>query len=51
MHERRRKPFPPRLREKLSALPWMTDDDVEAIVDRSNRDTALLERLGTERLP
>lgn len=39
-HERADRPFPPALREKLRSLPWMTDADVEAIVDRSDRDRA-----------
>lgn len=51
LHERTGKPFPPRLREKLAALPWMSDAEVEAIVERSARDAALLAELGTDRLP
>lgn len=51
LHERRGEPFPPRLRDRLSGLPWMTDHDVQAIVDRSDADAALLARLGTDRLP
>ncbi|MEL7472681.1 MAG: lysophospholipid acyltransferase family protein, partial [Planctomycetota bacterium] len=50
-HERLGRPFPPHLREKLASLPWMTDDEVEAIVDRSNQDAALLAELGVDRLP
>lgn len=50
-HERKNSPFPPRLREKLEQLPWFTDADVDAIVDRSDRDRALLQELGTDRLP
>lgn len=37
-HERHGKPFPKHLREKLESLPWMTSDEVERIVDRSDRD-------------
>ncbi|GJM18712.1 MAG: lipid A biosynthesis acyltransferase [Phycisphaeraceae bacterium] len=37
-HERLDREFPPALREKLAQLPWMTDADVEALVDRSDRD-------------
>ncbi len=37
-HERSAKPFPPRLREKIAALPWMTDEKLERIVERSARD-------------
>ena len=50
-HERAGKPFPPGLRDKLAALPWLTQADVDAIVDRSDRDTALLAELGVDRLP
>ncbi len=39
-HERHGKPFPPQLREKLASLPWMTDADVERIVERSRLDVA-----------
>jgi KDO2-lipid IV(A) lauroyltransferase len=37
-HERHGKPFPPQLLERLKSLPWMTDDDLARIVDRSARD-------------
>jgi KDO2-lipid IV(A) lauroyltransferase len=37
-HERLGKPFPDALKEKLRSLPWMTDADVDAIIDRSARD-------------
>lgn len=39
-HERANRPFPPVLREKLLSLPWMTEAEVEAIVERSDRDRA-----------
>jgi KDO2-lipid IV(A) lauroyltransferase len=39
-HERHGKPFPPALRDKLLALPWLTAADVDAIVERSARDAA-----------
>lgn len=39
-HERHQKPFPPHLLEKLRSLPWMTDAEVERLVERSARDTA-----------
>ncbi|MEL6741895.1 MAG: lysophospholipid acyltransferase family protein, partial [Planctomycetota bacterium] len=42
--------FPPELREKLGALPWMSADDVEAIVEQSDRDAAELARRGSDRL-
>lgn len=41
-HERRGKPFPAQLREKIAALPWIDDDDVDQIVDRSARDAAAI---------
>ncbi|MEM0982399.1 MAG: lysophospholipid acyltransferase family protein [Planctomycetota bacterium] len=50
-HERDNKPFPDSLRRKLAELPWMTDADVEAIVDRSDRDRAWLKENGKDRLP
>lgn len=37
-HELKQKPFPAQLREKIASLPWIDDDDVEQIVERSNRD-------------
>ena len=37
-HERNNKPFPKNLVEKLRALPWMTPDSLNAIVERSERD-------------
>jgi len=37
-HERHGKPFPQALKDKLRSLPWMTDADVEAVIDRSERD-------------
>lgn len=41
-HERLNRPFPPALREKLAALPWMTDDELERIVEQSGRDARAL---------
>lgn len=41
-HERNDKPFPASLRAKIAALPWMSEADVEAVVDRSERDRAIL---------
>jgi KDO2-lipid IV(A) lauroyltransferase len=38
--ERDRKPFPPRLRQKIESLPWMTPERVERIVERSAVDAA-----------
>lgn len=37
-HERLNKPFPDSLKAKLAALPWMTDDELERIIDRSDQD-------------
>ena len=39
-HERLKKPFPPALREKMLALPWMTVEEVDKIQDQSERDSA-----------
>lgn len=41
-HERHGKPFPKNLRAKLESLPWMTSDEVERIVERSDRDARTL---------
>jgi len=37
-HERMGRPFPERLRTKIASLPWMTDERVERIVERSSLD-------------
>lgn len=39
-HERKGQPMPKELREKIRSLPWMTDDEYERVVDRSERDAA-----------
>lgn len=39
-HERLGKPFPRALLEKIRQLPWITEADVEAIVEHSRRDAA-----------
>jgi KDO2-lipid IV(A) lauroyltransferase len=39
-HEHRGKEFPPKLREKLEQLPWMTPDALGRIIERSERDAA-----------
>ena len=39
-HERRGKPVPASLERKLRSLPWMTSDEVEAVIDHSNRMSA-----------
>jgi KDO2-lipid IV(A) lauroyltransferase len=50
-HERQHAPAPPALRAKLAALPWLSADDVDALLDRSDRDAAWLAQHGVERLP
>jgi len=50
-HERAHKPFPRSLRERLAALPWLDGAGVDALVERSDRDRALLAELGVDRLP
>lgn len=37
-HERKGRPFPEALKQKLRALPWMTEDELSRIVARSARD-------------
>ncbi|MBI1191155.1 MAG: hypothetical protein GC200_10810 [Tepidisphaera sp.] len=39
-HERKQRPFPERLRDKLLSLPWMTPDEVRAIEHQSEQDAA-----------
>jgi len=41
-HERLNKPFPDALKNKLAALPWMTDEELTQIIDRSERDRAYM---------
>lgn len=43
-HERLDKPFPAKMREHLGLLPWMTDDELARIEDRSERDRAAMRR-------
>ncbi len=50
-HERDDKPFPESLKRKLRELPWMDDEQVEALIERSDRDRAILRSRGTTRLP
>jgi len=42
-HERLNKPFPDNLKAKLQSLPWMTDDELAKIIDRSDRDRAYMQ--------
>ncbi len=41
-HERLNKPFPAALKDKLLALPWSTAAEVDAIIDRSERDRLMI---------
>lgn len=49
-HERLGRPFPPALLDKLRALPWMTADGLDRLVDRSARDARLLAETGQDKL-
>lgn len=49
-HERLAKRFPPALINKLKLLPWLTDADLAAIVDRSAGDTKALAETGQTKL-
>lgn len=48
-YEREGKPIPERVREKLRALPWMTDDEFGRIIERSERDAR--EAVGAAPMP
>jgi KDO2-lipid IV(A) lauroyltransferase len=41
-HERKGSPFPGQLKEKIASLPWIDEDDVQQIVERSERDSRAL---------
>lgn len=41
LHERADKPFPDALKAKLRALPWMTEMELEGLIERSDRDRAM----------
>ncbi len=49
-HERLDRPFPNNLRAKLEALPWMTQDELDAIIYRSDLDRAMLKEQGVAEL-
>ena len=49
-HERLDKAFPDALRAKLEALPWMTQEELDAIVHRSDLDRATLREQGISEL-
>ncbi|MEM9166793.1 MAG: lysophospholipid acyltransferase family protein [Planctomycetota bacterium] len=48
--ERERSAFPPELRDKLLALPWMTPAEVERIEAQSEADAAFMAETGSTRL-
>lgn len=50
-HERLDREFPDKLKDQLRSLPWMTEDELERLIEVSDRDRALLKELGTDRLP
>ncbi|MCL4221263.1 MAG: lysophospholipid acyltransferase family protein [Phycisphaerales bacterium] len=50
-HEKADQPVPPALREKLRSLDWLTEADVEAICEQSERDRRYLAEQGLSRLP
>jgi KDO2-lipid IV(A) lauroyltransferase len=45
-HERTGKPFPEALKDKLRALPWMSEPELQRIVERSERDRHLATGIG-----
>lgn len=47
-HERLNKPFPETLKRKLLDLPWMDEAQVEAIVEQSDRDRAMMVARGIQ---
>jgi len=49
-HERLDREFPESLTRKLQALPWMDDDALTAIIDRSERDRVRLRDIPNKRL-
>ena len=49
-HERLDKPFPSMLRKKLEALPWMTQEELEQIMHRSDLDRAMMREQGITEL-
>lgn len=50
-HEKADQPVPPALRDKLRSLDWLTEADVEAICEQSERDRRFLSEQGLSRLP
>lgn len=45
-HEKANKPFPESLKDKLRDLPWMTERDVQTLVERSDADRAMMAEQG-----
>ena len=39
-HERDGKPVPRALAEKIRSLPWLSENEADAIIERSNREAA-----------
>jgi len=50
LHERADRPFPKLLRTKLEALPWMTQGELDAIINRSELDRAMMREQGITEL-
>ena len=50
-HERLNREFPERLKDKLRALSWMTEAELERIVAQSDEDRAFMAERGLMRLP
>ncbi len=49
-HEKLNRPFPAALRKKLESLDWLSSQNVDQLVEQSERDARTLKRLGTDRL-
>ena len=49
-HERLARPFPDNLKEKISLLPWMTEEGVDGVIEQSKIDAATLKRTGQTKL-
>lgn len=49
LHERKQRPFPDAITDKLSQLPWMDDATIGLVKERSGRDTVLLAQSGRSR--
>lgn len=50
-HERLNKPFPEALKDKLRSLPWMTEHEIDVLVQRSDADRAMLAEKGLTQMP